>query len=70
MCVQEPRWKGSKARSTRGGFKLLYHGVNRMGRELSRKKDYVNNVVEEKRMSSGALCTPHRLDVRLEEKEE
>ena len=26
--VQETRWKGSKARGIRGGFKLFYHGVN------------------------------------------
>lgn len=29
LCVQETRWKGSKARSLGEGFKLFYHGVDR-----------------------------------------
>lgn len=29
MCVQETRWKGSKAKSIGGGFKLVYHDVDR-----------------------------------------
>ena len=28
LCVQETRWKGSKARNTGGGYKLFYHGVD------------------------------------------
>lgn len=26
LCVQESRWKGSKARCTGGRLKLFYHG--------------------------------------------
>lgn len=29
LCVQETRWKGSKARSVGGGLKLFYRGVDR-----------------------------------------
>ena len=28
VCVQETKWKGSKARNMGGGFKLFYHKVN------------------------------------------
>ncbi|KAK3509034.1 hypothetical protein QTP70_018812 [Hemibagrus guttatus] len=28
LCVQETRWKGSKARSIGAGFKLFYYGVD------------------------------------------
>ena len=50
LCVQETKWKGSKARSIGDGFKLLYHGVD--GRRNSvgiiLKEDYANSVVEVK----------------------
>ena len=29
LCVQETRWKTSKARNVEAGFKLYYHRVNR-----------------------------------------
>ena len=28
LCVQEIKWKGSKARNIGGGCKLFYHGVD------------------------------------------
>ena len=53
LCVQETKWKGSKARSLGGGFKLLYHGVDgrRNGVGIILKEDYAKSVVEVKRKS-------------------
>ena len=53
LCMQETKWKGSKARSIGGGFKLLYHSVD--GRRNSvgviLKEDFAKSVVEVKRKS-------------------
>ena len=53
LCVQETKWKGSKARSIGGGFKLLYHGVDgrRNGVGIIVKEDYAKSVVKVKRKS-------------------
>ncbi len=53
LCVQETKWKGSKARSIRGRFKLFYHGVDeqRNGIGVILKEEYVNSVLEVKRVS-------------------
>ncbi len=53
LCVQETKWKGSKARSIVGGFKLFYHGVDgkRNGIGVILKEEYVNSVLEVKRVS-------------------
>ncbi len=53
LCVQETKWKGSKARSIVGGFKLFYHGVDgkRNGVGVILKEEYVNSVLEVKRVS-------------------
>ena len=53
LCVQETKWKGSKARSIGGGFKLLYHGVDgrRNGVGVILKEDYAKSVVEVKKKS-------------------
>ena len=57
LCVQESRWKDSKARSLRAGFKLFYHGVeekrNRVGVIL--KQELVRNVLEVKRVSDRVM---------------
>uniref|UniRef100_A0AAQ6IQZ2 Endonuclease/exonuclease/phosphatase domain-containing protein n=2 Tax=Anabas testudineus TaxID=64144 RepID=A0AAQ6IQZ2_ANATE len=57
LCVQETKWKGSKARSIGGGYKLFYHGVdrkrNRVGVIL--KGEFVNNVLEVKRVSDRVM---------------
>ncbi|KAK3524213.1 hypothetical protein QTP70_022666, partial [Hemibagrus guttatus] len=48
LCVQETRWKGSKACSIGAGFKLFYYGVdskrNVVGVVL--KEEFVRNVLE------------------------
>ncbi|MCI4382160.1 hypothetical protein PGIGA_G00260590 [Pangasianodon gigas] len=43
LCVQETRWKGSKARSIGAGFKLFYYGVNskRNGVGVVLKEEFV-----------------------------
>ncbi|KAK3556291.1 hypothetical protein QTP70_007045 [Hemibagrus guttatus] len=57
LCVQETRWKGSKARSIGAGFKLFYYGVDskRNGVGVVLKEEFVRNVLE--------------VDCELEEKE-
>ncbi|KAK2921479.1 hypothetical protein Q8A73_000964 [Channa argus] len=53
LCVQETRWKGSKARSLGAGFKLFYHGSDRKrnGVRVILKEEFVKNVLEVKRVS-------------------
>ncbi|KAK2920732.1 hypothetical protein Q8A73_000217 [Channa argus] len=53
LCVQETRWKGSKARSLGAGFKLFYHGSDRKrnGVGVILKEDFVRNILEVKRVS-------------------
>ncbi|KAK3549019.1 hypothetical protein QTP70_025091, partial [Hemibagrus guttatus] len=50
LCVQETRWKGSKARSIGAGFKLFYYGVdskrNRVGCELEEKERFWSELDE------------------------
>ncbi|KAK3553808.1 hypothetical protein QTP70_012224 [Hemibagrus guttatus] len=48
LCVQETRWKGSKARSIGAGFKLFYYGVDskRNGLGVVLKEEFVRNVLE------------------------
>ncbi|KAK3518497.1 hypothetical protein QTP70_001481 [Hemibagrus guttatus] len=48
LCVQEKRWKGSKARSIGAGFKLFYYGVDskRNGVGVVLKEEFVRNVLE------------------------
>ncbi|KAF3688243.1 Craniofacial development protein 2 p97 bucentaur protein [Channa argus] len=53
LCVQESRWKGSKARSLGAGFKLFYHGSDRKrnGVVVILKEEFVRNVLEVKSVS-------------------
>ncbi|KAK3512209.1 hypothetical protein QTP70_001117 [Hemibagrus guttatus] len=48
LCVQETRWKGSKARSIGAGFKVFYYGVDskRNGVGVVLKEEFVRNVLE------------------------
>ncbi|KAK3550593.1 hypothetical protein QTP70_000682 [Hemibagrus guttatus] len=57
LCVQETRWKGSKARSIGAGFKLFYNGVDskRNGVGVVLKEEFVRNVLEVKRVSDGVM---------------
>ncbi|XP_065662616.1 uncharacterized protein LOC136085255 [Hydra vulgaris] len=64
LCVQETRWKGSKARSIGGGFKLIYHGVDRKRNRLRviLKEEFSRNVVEVKRVSDRVICVKLEID--------
>ncbi|KAK3538962.1 hypothetical protein QTP86_023565 [Hemibagrus guttatus] len=57
LCVQEIRWKGSKARSIGAGFKLFYYGVDskRNGVGVALKEEFVRNVLEVKRVSDRVM---------------
>ncbi|KAI5625327.1 hypothetical protein C0J50_15186 [Silurus asotus] len=57
FCVQETKWKGSKARNIGGGFKMFYYGVNgkRNGVGLILKEEYSKSVVEVKRVSGRVM---------------
>ncbi|MCJ8739628.1 hypothetical protein PDJAM_G00049220 [Pangasius djambal] len=64
LCVQETRWKGSKARSIGAGFKLLYYGVDskRNGVGVVLKEEFGRNVLEVKRVSDRVM----RLKLEIE----
>ncbi|KAK3514119.1 hypothetical protein QTP70_005119 [Hemibagrus guttatus] len=57
LCVQETRWKGSKARSIGAGFKLFYYGVDskRNGVGVVLKEEFVRNVLEVKGVSDRVM---------------
>ncbi|KAK3565977.1 hypothetical protein QTP86_024229, partial [Hemibagrus guttatus] len=57
LCVQETRWKGSKARSIGAGFKLFYYGVDSKtnGVGVVLKEEFVRNVLEVKRVSGRVM---------------
>ncbi|KAK3507270.1 hypothetical protein QTP70_013530 [Hemibagrus guttatus] len=57
LCVQETKWKGSKARSIGAGFKLFYYGVDSKtnGVGVVLKEEFVRNVLEVKRVSDRVM---------------
>ncbi|KAK3530646.1 hypothetical protein QTP86_030910 [Hemibagrus guttatus] len=57
LCVQEIRWKGSKARSIGARFKLFYYGVDskRNGVGVVLKEEFVRNVLEVKKVSDRVM---------------
>ncbi|KAK3546832.1 hypothetical protein QTP86_003069 [Hemibagrus guttatus] len=57
LCVQETRWKGSKACCIGAGFKLFYYGVDskRNGIGVVLKEEFVRNVLEVKRVSDRVM---------------
>ncbi|KAK3568222.1 hypothetical protein QTP86_000213 [Hemibagrus guttatus] len=57
LCVQETRWKGSKARSIGAEFKLFYYGVvsKRNGVGVVLKEEFVRNVLEVKKVSDRVM---------------
>ncbi|KAK3540508.1 hypothetical protein QTP70_032472, partial [Hemibagrus guttatus] len=57
LCVQETRWKGSKAHSIGAGFKLFYYGVDskRNGVGVVLKEEFVRNVLEVKRVADRVM---------------
>ncbi|XP_051780692.1 uncharacterized protein LOC127527100 [Erpetoichthys calabaricus] len=57
LCMQETKWKGSKASWIGGGLKLFYHGVDgrRNGVGVILKEQYVKSVLEVKRVSGRVM---------------
>lgn len=51
LCVQETKWKDSKARNIGGGFKLFYHGMDRKKNGIILKEENSKSVLEVKRVS-------------------
>ena len=53
LCVQETRWKGSKAKNIGGGFKLFYYGADsrRNGLGVIMKEEFAKSVVDVTRVS-------------------
>ena len=53
LCLQEAKWKGSKARNIGGGCKLFYNGDDgrKNGIGIVVKKELAESVVEVKRVS-------------------
>ncbi|KAJ8375265.1 hypothetical protein SKAU_G00058450 [Synaphobranchus kaupii] len=58
LCVQETRWKGSKARNIGRGYKLFYHGVDgrRNGVGVILKEEYARGVLEVRRVSDRVIA--------------
>ena len=58
LCLQETRWKGSKARHIGGGCKIFYNGTdgrkNRIGIVL--REELAESVLEVKRMSDRLMA--------------
>ncbi|KAJ8369492.1 hypothetical protein SKAU_G00095200 [Synaphobranchus kaupii] len=58
LCVQETRWKGSKARNIGRGYKLFYHGVDgrRNGVGVILKEEYARGMLEVRRVSDRVIA--------------
>ena len=58
FCVQETKWKGSKARNIGGSYKLFYHGVSgqKNGVGIILKEQFINSVLQVRRVSDRAIC--------------
>ena len=58
LCVQETKWKGSKAKNLGGGFKLFYHGQDgrRNGIGVIMKDEYAKRVLGVERVSDRVMC--------------
>ena len=52
LCVQETKWKASKARNLGGGYELYYHGVDsrRNGVGIILKEEWTSGVIEVSRV--------------------
>ncbi|KAK3564031.1 hypothetical protein QTP86_006945 [Hemibagrus guttatus] len=55
LCVQETRWKASKARSIGAGFKLFYYGVDSKRNGVGVVLKFERNVLEVKRVSDRVM---------------
>lgn len=67
MCVQETKWKGSKARLIGGGYKLFYNGEDsrRNGVGIVVKESYVESVLGIERVSDRLMSMKFDVDGQL-----
>ena len=58
LCLQETKWKGSKARNIGGGCKLFYNGADgrRSGIEIVVREELAESVLEVKRVSDRLIA--------------
>ena len=58
LCLQETKWKGSKARNIGGGCKLFYNGADgrRNGIGIVVREELVKSVLEVKRVSERLMA--------------
>ena len=64
LCVQETKWRGSKARLIGGGFKLFYHGMDGMrnGVGVVVNEKYINSILEVRRVSDRVISVKMEID--------
>ena len=57
LCLQETKWKGSKARNIGGGCKIFYNKADgrKNGIEIVLREELAESVLEVKRMSDGQM---------------
>ena len=65
LCLQETKWKGSKARNIGGGCKLFYNGADgrKNGIGIVMREELVESVVEVKRVSDRLMAM--KLEVKV-----
>ena len=58
LCLQETRWKGSKARNIGGGCKIFYNGADgrKNGMGIVVRKELAESVLEVKRVSDRLMA--------------
>ena len=58
LCLQETKWKGSKARNIGGGYKIFYNGANgrKNGIRIVVRKELAESVLEVKRVSDRLMA--------------
>ena len=58
LCLQETKWKGSKARNIGGGYKIFYNGVDgrKNGIEIVLREELAESVLEVKRISDRLMA--------------
>ena len=58
LCLQETKWKGSKARNIGGGCKIFYNGADgrKNGIRIVVREDLAESVLEVKRVSDRLMA--------------
>ena len=58
LCLQETKWKGSKARNIRGGYKIFYKGADKIknGIGIVLREELAESVPEVKRVSDRPMA--------------